>query len=44
VKDKQEMINAVLRIHEIDRSLCRKSAEKQFDVSVIAKQYLSLFD
>jgi glycosyltransferase involved in cell wall biosynthesis len=44
VKDKEEMIKAVGEINKIDRSLCRQTAEKRFDVSVIAKQYLSLFD
>lgn len=44
VKDKQEMIDAVGKINKIDRSLCRRTAERRFDVSVIARQYLSLFD
>lgn len=44
VKDKEEMIDAVSKINEIDRSLCRQTAESRFDVSVIAKQYLSLFE
>ena len=44
VHDRQEMIDAVSKINEIDRSLCRQTAERRFDVSVIAKQYLSLFD
>jgi len=44
VRDSQEMIHAVSRINQIDRSLCRQTAERRFDVSVIAKEYLSLFD
>lgn len=44
VKDNQEMIDAVAKINEIDRRLCRQTAEKRFDVTVIAKQYLRLFD
>jgi glycosyltransferase involved in cell wall biosynthesis len=44
VKDKGEMIKAVGSINNIDRSLCRQTAERRFDVSVIAKQYLSLFE
>jgi glycosyltransferase involved in cell wall biosynthesis len=44
VKDKGEMIKAVGSINKIDRSLCRQTAESRFDVSVIAKQYLSLFE
>jgi glycosyltransferase involved in cell wall biosynthesis len=44
VRDSQEMIYAVSRIYQIDRSLCRQTAERRFDVSVIAREYLSLFD
>jgi glycosyltransferase involved in cell wall biosynthesis len=44
VDDAQGMMAAVRKINRLDRRLCRQTAEKQFDVSVIAKQYLSLFD
>jgi glycosyltransferase involved in cell wall biosynthesis len=44
VNDKEEMIDAVAKINKIDRSLCRQTAESRFDVAVIAKQYLSLFE
>lgn len=44
VKDRQEMIDAVAKINKIDRSICRQTAERRFDASVIANQYLSLFE
>jgi glycosyltransferase involved in cell wall biosynthesis len=44
VNDMKEMIDAVGNIHVIDRKLCRDTAEKRFDVSVIAQQYLNLFE
>jgi hypothetical protein len=37
------MINAVGNVHLIDRKLCRETAEKRFDVTVVAHQYLNLF-
>lgn len=44
VTSEQEMIAAINRIGEIDRVLCRKKAAEKFDVQVIAKQYLALFE
>lgn len=44
VNNEQEMIDALQNIEKIDRSVCRKIAEKRFDVRVIAAQYLSLFN
>lgn len=43
VETKNEMIEAVKKIHVIDRTLCRQTAFKSFDVSVVADHYLSLF-
>jgi glycosyltransferase involved in cell wall biosynthesis len=44
VSDKNDMIDAVGKVHAVDRKLCRETAEKRFDVSVIAQQYLNLFE
>lgn len=37
-----EMIEKINEINSIDRSACRAKAKERFDVSVIAKEYLSL--
>jgi glycosyltransferase involved in cell wall biosynthesis len=42
VKDLNGMKDAVDEVHFIKRKLCRETAEKRFDVSVIASQYLNL--
>lgn len=42
VKSKEEMIQTVQKIIEINRSNCRKSTYGRFDVSTIAKHYLNL--
>lgn len=44
VRDKEEMIDAVKKVSSIDRRVCRKHAEERFDVSVLARQYLQLFN
>ena len=44
VRNKNEMIMAVGNINLIDRRHCREMAIKQFDVKVIAKNYLELFN
>ncbi len=44
VATKEEMIGAVERLKEIDRSVCRQTAERRFDASTIARQYLGLFN
>jgi len=44
VNNESEMAEAASAIKNIDRKACRKSAEARFDVSVIAKEYLTLFD
>jgi len=44
VSTSEEMKNAVLKISEIDRAACRERALSRFDVSVIAKRYLSLHE
>jgi len=43
VSSKEEMIEALLKLFEIDRTACRRKAIERFDVKVIAKEYLSLF-
>lgn len=43
VSTKEEMIDALPKLFEIDRATCRRKAMERFDVKVIAKQYLSLF-
>ncbi|MGI4019964.1 MAG: glycosyltransferase family 4 protein [Janthinobacterium lividum] len=43
VNTENEMIGALQNIEKIDRSVCRQTAEKRFDVRVIAAQYLSSF-
>jgi glycosyltransferase involved in cell wall biosynthesis len=43
VADKKGMIDAVGKVHSIDRKRCREIAEKSFDVSVIVQEYLNLF-
>jgi glycosyltransferase involved in cell wall biosynthesis len=40
----EEMKDAVGLINTIDRKKCREAAEKKFNISVIATQYLSLFN
>jgi glycosyltransferase involved in cell wall biosynthesis len=42
VKNKEAMIQSLQKITTIDRTACRASAFKKFDVSIIAKQYLNL--
>lgn len=44
VKNANEMTAKVSQLHEIDRAQCRATAKKRFDVAVIAKQYLNLFN
>jgi glycosyltransferase involved in cell wall biosynthesis len=39
-----EMTAAIKQISEIDRKTCRETAMNRFDVSVIAKKYLTLFE
>ena len=40
VKNKSEMINAVNKIHILNRAICRNEAMSKFDVKMIAVQYL----
>ena len=42
--DATEMEQKVAEIRVIDRSRCRQRAEERFDVTVIARQYLNLFN
>jgi glycosyltransferase involved in cell wall biosynthesis len=44
VKDKVKMIEALDKIDEIDRARCRNNAENRFDIGIVAKQYLTLFN
>jgi glycosyltransferase involved in cell wall biosynthesis len=44
VNDEIGMIEAIAKVDIIDRKICRETAEKRFDVSVIAQQYLNLFE
>jgi len=44
VNNEQEMIDALQNINKINRTICRQTAEKRFDVRLVAAQYLSLFD
>ena len=44
VNTKSEMAHAIQKIHLIKRALCKQTAEHRFDISIIAGQYLSLFD
>lgn len=42
VKNKEEMIRAIQRVGSVNRVQCRVKAEAQFDVSVVAANYLRL--
>ena len=42
--DKGQMIDMVAQLPGIDRKRCRQAAKDRFDLNVIARQYLSLFD
>jgi glycosyltransferase involved in cell wall biosynthesis len=44
VNNEGEMLNALAKIPQLDRAQCRLLAEKRFDVKVITKQYLNLFN
>ncbi|GGH15252.1 glycosyltransferase [Mucilaginibacter phyllosphaerae] len=44
VKDASAMAAKLAVISAIDRKQCRESAKQRFDVDIIAKQYLSLFN
>jgi len=44
VNNQEEMLKAVDKIPFIDRTKCRKIAEQRFDVKVVAKNYLDLFN
>ena len=43
VNTKEEMIRAISKVDKINRAECRKSALNKYDISVIAKEYISLF-
>jgi glycosyltransferase involved in cell wall biosynthesis len=42
VNSKQEMIGAIGKLSAVNRRVSREHAAKRFDISIIAKQYLSL--
>ncbi|MES2377407.1 MAG: glycosyltransferase [Bacteroidota bacterium] len=44
VNTEDEMLKALDKIPQIDRDKCRQVAGQRFDVKVIAKQYLNLFN
>jgi len=44
VNNAEEMIKTINKTPMIDRSACRAAAQKRFDVSVIAKEYLNTFN
>jgi len=44
VTNEQQMIEKVVLLNTINRAKCRETAQKRFDVSVIARQYLNLFN
>ncbi|MDB5200756.1 MAG: hypothetical protein JWQ27_165 [Ferruginibacter sp.] len=44
VNNKEEMIAALAKINLIGRTQCRAKAEARFDVKVIAREYLNLFN
>ena len=44
VKSRSEMVGAIQKIQLIERAICKQKAGGRFDISVIARQYLSLFD
>ena len=44
VTNEQQMIEKVALLDTIDRTKCRETAQKRFDVKVIARQYLNLFN
>lgn len=43
VSNFEGMVEAISKLDQFDRKSCRIQAEKRFDVSVIARQYLGLF-
>jgi len=44
VNNEEEMLAAVAKIPAIDRAQCRRVAEERFDVKVVARKYLTLFN
>jgi glycosyltransferase involved in cell wall biosynthesis len=44
VNTKEEMVDALQHIYEINRAECREIAEQRFDVKKITKDYLALFN
>jgi glycosyltransferase involved in cell wall biosynthesis len=42
--DMEKMISAVSLIHSIDRKECRLISQSRFDITIIAKRYLQLFN
>lgn len=42
VTNKNEMIDAISKVDSIDRSICRSTALKRFDVPVVTNDYLTL--
>jgi glycosyltransferase involved in cell wall biosynthesis len=42
VNTEEEMIAAVSAIEAIDRTICRQTAAKRFDISIIAQDYLNI--
>lgn len=43
VKDQEDMIRHISKIHLLNRRKCREAAKLKFDVAMIARQYLTLF-
>lgn len=44
VDNAMQMIESINKIDDINRSACRETAKNRFDASLIAKQYLNLFN
>jgi len=43
VSSMEEMADAIVRVHEIDRQQCRREAERRFDATKMVSQYLALY-
>jgi len=44
VNNRIEMVNAVNKVHSLNRAIIRKEAMSRFDVNIIATQYISLLN
>ncbi|MNY75193.1 Glycosyl transferases group 1 [compost metagenome] len=43
VENETEMLNTLPKIKSLNRKICRETAEKKYDTTIITNEYLTLF-